>query len=163
MNLTFPIRLILLISTVLLVSCGQNSSVDEKKVEQIIGDGKDYQDIIRNPVSAQGIDDTVNIGRAVFSEKIFDFGEVKEGKIITHDFVFTNGGAKPLLLHDATSTCGCTIPEIDKTPISPGSESKIHVRFDTKGKEGYQEKPVTVLTNGYPSKYVVIVKGKVIK
>ena len=142
-------------------SACNDQAVDEKKVEQILGDGNDYQDIIRNPVSADGNTDTTNAGKAYFAERVFDFGEVREGEMVKHDFVMKNIGRQPIYIHDATSTCGCTVPEINKEPVMPDSTTVIHVTFDTKGKTGKQEKPVTVLTNGYPSKYVVILRGTV--
>lgn len=156
----YPFLLLALLS--LVFACRDNST-DEKKVEQILGDGKDYQDIIRNPVSGEGVQDTDQVGKAFFAERIFDFGEVKEGSIVTHDFLLKNIGKKPIFIQSAVSTCGCTVPEISKEPVLPDSSTIIHVTFDTKGKTGEQEKPVTVLTNGYPAKYVVILKGSVIK
>jgi hypothetical protein len=144
-------------------ACKQEAKVDEKKVEQILGDGKDYQDLIRNPVSANGLEDTVNIAKVSLEEKVYDFGTVKEGVKIKHDFKLTNTGKVPLLIQDATSTCGCTVPEVNKEPIEPGHSDVIHVIFDTKGKAGYQEKPVTIFTNAYPSKHIVVLKGTVEK
>lgn len=82
-----------------------------------------------------------------FDETSFEFGTVAVGTIIKHDFAFKNTGTIPLIIQDATSTCGCTIPEIPETPIMPGQSSKIHVEFDSKGKIGTQNKVVTVLTN----------------
>lgn len=155
--------LYLLVFICFAIGCKQENAVDEKKVEQILGDGKDYQDLIRNPISADGLEDTINVAKVSLAEKVFDFGTVKEGTKITHDFKVTNTGKVPLLIQDATSTCGCTVPEINKKPIAPADSDIIHVVFDTKGKVGYQEKPVTIFTNAYPSKHIMVLKGTVVK
>ena len=69
----------------------------------------------------------------------------------------------PLIIKDATSTCGCTVPDFPKEPIQPGEKSEITVKFNTENKEGYQSKPVTVITNGYPSKYTLTVTAEITK
>ena len=57
-------------------SCKNDPKVDEKKVEQILGDGKDYQDLIRNPITADENADTVNVALARFEEVMHDFGQL---------------------------------------------------------------------------------------
>lgn len=145
------------------VKCKSDPSVDEKKVEQILGDGKDYQDLIRNPISADNSGDTVNIAIASFEEVKHDFGEVKAGSIVSHTFKFSNTGKVPLIIKDATSTCGCTVPDFPEDPIEPGGKGEITVKFNTENKEGYQNKPITVFTNGYPAKYTLMVTAKINK
>ncbi len=81
----------------------------------------------------------------------YNFGELKEGQIVEHQFKFTNTGAFPLIINDVRASCGCTIPEWPKDPISPGSSDKILVRFNTKGKAGPQSKTVTITANTNPS------------
>lgn len=83
----------------------------------------------------------------LFDETSYDFGTILIGTIIEHDFTFKNTGNIPLIIKDAASTCGCTIPEIPNAPIMPGQSGKIHVIFDSKGKIGTQNKVVTVYTN----------------
>jgi len=68
-----------------------------------------------------------------------------------------------LLIHDARSTCGCTIPQWPKAPVQPGESGFLKVKFNTDNKGGYQDKPVTVLANTYPNSTVVHVVGKVNK
>ena len=144
-------------------SCKNDPKVDEKKVEQILGDGKDYQDLIRNPITADENADTVNVALARFEEVMHDFGQLKGAQIVSHTFKFENIGKVPLIIKDATSTCGCTVPDFPKEPIQPGEKSEITVKFNTENKEGYQSKPVTVITNGYPSKYTLTVTAEITK
>ena len=107
-------------------------------------------DLIRNPVSADGLVDTVNVARMTFTEVDYNFGSVETGDVIKKEFPFTNTGKVPLLIGDARSTCGCTVPEWPKEMIQPGESSVISVVFDTKNKSGRQVKPITITANTYP-------------
>ena len=153
----FPTFLFIAFSLVM-TACQEDKT--EKSIEEIQADGQ-ISSIIRSPVTADGLKDTSNVARLDFSETSFDFGEVKEGEIVTHTFNFTNNGSVPLIIDDAHSTCGCTIPEWPKNPIGPGKSGEIKVKFNTKNKLNYQEKPVIISANTYPSITKVFVKGYV--
>ena len=152
---------ILFLTLISLVSCKSDPEVDEKKVEQILGDGTDYQELIRNPITADDNADTVTVAKADFPEVMHDFGDVKEGSVVNHTFKFTSTGKVPLIMKDATSTCGCTVPDFPKDPLSPGESAEIKVKFNTENKEGHQSKVITVFTNGYPAKYILTVNANV--
>jgi len=130
-------------------------SVDEIRTESLEANAK----IIRNPVSADQSTDTVNVAKIEFDETIYDFGEVEEGEIVEQLFTFTNTGNVPLLISDARSTCGCTVPKWPKDVIEPGEEGEIKVLFKTMGKRGRQEKPVVITANTYPAETKVYLKG----
>lgn len=118
-------------------------------------------DIVRNPVSVGTPEDTVNVAKIAFSETRFDFGEVREGEVVTHTFQFTNDGKQPLIIQNARSTCGCTVPEWPKDPIPPGESGSISVRFDTKNKKEQQTKPITITANTFPSVTRIYLMGYV--
>lgn len=82
-----------------------------------------------------------------FEQESFDFGEITEGDTVTHNFNFTNTGKGPLIISNATATCGCTIPEYPKEPIAPGDKGTIHVVFNSAGKSGMQNKIITITAN----------------
>ena len=84
--------------------------------------------------------------RLVLPEKEFDFGGVKEGSKITHDFVVLNKGEAVLEIREVSVSCGCSAASFDRT-IPPGGEGKITLRVDTKGYEGNIHKTATVYTN----------------
>ncbi len=132
-------------------------SVEETPVQE----GNRIADIIRNPVSADQPLDTINVAKMVFSETAHEFGKVKEGSTIKHTFKFTNPGKIPLLITNAKSTCGCTVPKWPEDPIEPGGSGEIQVKFDTKNKKDYQSKPITITANTYPSQTVLYMKGHV--
>ena len=85
-----------------------------------------------------------------FEKEIFDFGVIQEGESVQTSFKFKNVGKTPLIITDATATCGCTVPEYPKTPIKPGEEGMITVVFNSTGKLGMQDKVVTIKSNSNP-------------
>ena len=120
-------------------------------------------DMVHNPVSADTPRDTVNVPKLVFTEDKFDFGKIKAGDKVTHAFAFKNIGKAPLLITNARSTCGCTIPEFPKDPIPVGASGEISVTFNSTGKEGAQDKPIIITANTVPTeKTYVHIKGDVI-
>ena len=95
-------------------------------------------------------------------EEEFDFGEIKQGESVTHEFVIKNIGDDNLVISSAKGTCGCTVPEWPKEPLLPGEESKIKVTFNSSGKNGAQSKQVTLVTNAIPNIKVLTIKGNII-
>lgn len=152
--------LLILNSAILMVTViiGCASDTEGDSVETIKAGSKISQ-IIRNPVSASGEVDTVNVAKMTFEAPEYDFGTVKEGAVVKHVFKFTNTGKVPLLINNAKSTCGCTIPKWPKEMIEPGQSGEITVEFNTSGKSGFQEKPVTITANTYPSTNRIYLRG----
>src|SRR5690242_19613412 len=60
-----------------------------------------------------------------FKKNSYDFGKIKQGDKVTHEFAFTNNGTEPLIISNATATCGCTVPEYPKAPVAPGESGII--------------------------------------
>ncbi|MEL6720586.1 MAG: DUF1573 domain-containing protein [Bacteroidota bacterium] len=149
-----------LFSLIIVFSACQPEKTTEKSIEEIrnsdlVGNAA----IIRNPVSANEMTVTVNVAKMEFEETIFEFGDVEAGEVVTHTFNFTNTGKVPLLISDARSTCGCTVPDWPEELIQPGEKGAIKVRFNTKNMLRTQKKPVTVIANTYPSETKVYLSG----
>lgn len=141
---------ILILVSVIFSACENDTG--EKKIEEIKTDGSiSNSDIIRNPISIDSPDDTVNVAKLVFDETEFDFGTIQQGDIVKHTFTFTNTGKIPLLISNARSSCGCTVPDWPKEYIEPGKQGKIYVEFDSKNRKNRQDKQVTVTANTFPS------------
>jgi hypothetical protein len=68
-----------------------------------------------------------------FKEDRFDFGKIKQGDIVKHNFVCSNKGDVDLVLKDVRTSCGCTAANVADSKISPGKKGKIKVVFDSKG------------------------------
>lgn len=97
-----------------------------------------------------------------FEKDTHDFGKIKMGQKVIYDFKFTNTGKSPLIITDATATCGCTKPEWPKDPVKPGETGAIHVTFDSSGKQGLQDKLITVTANTVPAQNTVHLIGEVL-
>jgi len=152
-------------STVLLfaIACQSNNTErPEKSVQEIVGESKiKNSDIIRNPVSADQPIDTVNVAELSFEEPAYDFGEVREGTIVAHDYHFTNSGQAPLLISSARSTCGCTVPQWPREPIAPGETAEVTVEFNSANKRGKKNQKVTITANTTPPQTFIYLKGEV--
>tara|TARA_A100001015_G_scaffold146863_1_gene162818 strand:- start:7840 stop:8211 length:372 start_codon:yes stop_codon:yes gene_type:complete len=96
----------------------------------------------------------------VFSQEVgpkieFESLEINYGKISKGDngirvFKFTNVGSKPLIINKVYSSCGCTIPKKPSSPIGPGQDDEIQVKYDT-NRVGPIRKSITVLSNAINS------------
>ena len=90
----------------------------------------------------------------------FAFGQLdKYTNKKEYTFEFTNTGEVPLLISDARSTCGCTVPKFTKNYVKPGKSGKINVAFDSHNLIGTQTKPITIIANTYPRETVIHIKG----
>jgi len=96
-------------------------------------------------------------------DSVYDFGTVKEGKLVTHSFTFRNTGTKPLVVMTAQASCGCTVPEKPEEPIKPGGTGIIKVVFHSKDRSGKQEKTIRVSSNARPEFGVLSLSGIVEK
>lgn len=96
-----------------------------------------------------------------FAETAFDFGQIKEGDVVSHTFNFTNTGDAPLIIQNATASCGCTVPSYPKQPVAPGGTGEIVVEFNSARNPGVQNKTVTITANTYPSQSKLNIKSVV--
>ena len=97
-----------------------------------------------------------------FAEQSFDFRDIAADAKVGHTFIFTNTGKSPLLIEDATASCGCTTPNWTKEPVAPGATGKMEVQFDSRGKHGLISKTVSVRANTQPSITTITIKGNVL-
>jgi len=97
-----------------------------------------------------------------FAQTEHDFGDIKPGAVVKHTFEFTNTGKSPLLIENATASCGCTTPNWTKEPIAPGAKGTIDVQFDSHGKSGIQNKEVAVRGNTSPSITKISIKANIL-
>lgn len=96
-----------------------------------------------------------------FDKEIYDFGTITEGENVKYEFAFKNTGKSPLIISNATATCGCTVPEYPSKPIKPGESGEIKVVFNSLGRVGIQDKVVTIISNGNPNISNVHLVGEV--
>ncbi len=118
--------------------------------------------LISNPISADSQMDLTQMAKLELDKTVFDFGEIKEGDKVEHLFRFKNTGKSPLIISSAQGSCGCTVPEWPRSPILPDETGEIKVKFNSEGKNGSQEKTVTLTANTSPTNVVLTVKGVVL-
>ncbi|WP_298501520.1 DUF1573 domain-containing protein [uncultured Maribacter sp.] len=94
-----------------------------------------------------------------FDKSEHDFGSIIQGTPQETVFTFTNTGTGPLIITDAKSSCGCTIPEYPKnTPIAPGDSGKMTVKFNGSG-QNQVTKTITVTANTEKKSEILRIKA----
>lgn len=81
-----------------------------------------------------------------FENEEYDFGTIEQGTPQETVFKFTNTGNAPLIITNATSSCGCTVPNPPKDPIAPGESGELVVKFNGSG-QNQVSKAITVTAN----------------
>lgn len=104
----------------------------------------------------------VKTDAAVFSweNTTHDFGKVKQGTPVTHEFKFTNTGKVPLVITNVQASCGCTTPAWTKEPVMPGGQGFIKATYNA-ASAGAFSKTVTVTANIETGFIQLTIKGEV--
>jgi len=98
-----------------------------------------------------------------FNETEHDFGTIGERNgSVTCDFVLTNNSAVPILITNATASCGCTRPVWTKEPIEPGKKGTVSVTYNPLGRVAPFDKPVMVYINTLSKPMSLKIKGTVV-
>jgi hypothetical protein len=149
-------NIVVLLSLVLFSAC---SGEQNANVQDAIN-----PDVVNNPATASSDKSAMDhVPVFQFSEESHDFGTIIQGKKVSYAFTFKNSGKSDLVIRSANGSCGCTIPEYPKEPVAPGKEGVINVTFDSEGKEGKQNKTVTIIANTIPNSKVLTITGEVKK
>ncbi len=113
------------------------------------------------PVQTAVPADMKNAPEMTFEVEEYNFGTIKQGESVTREFTFTNTGKEALIISNAQGSCGCTVPQYPKEPITPKGKGVIKVTFNSAGKQGMQDKTVTITSNAKNSPKVIHIKGTV--
>jgi len=134
----------LLLTAVVIMSCdaGQKEKTTDDTATQIAA-------ALTDSTTVQIIDSSYN------------FGKITDGEKVEYSYRFKNTGTKPLVIQDASASCGCTVPQKPEKPILPGETGFIKIVFDSKGRVGNAYKTVTVLSNANPGFPQLILTGDV--
>jgi len=92
----------------------------------------------------------------------YNFGKVTDGEKVAYSYRFRNTGTKPLVVVQASASCGCTVPQKPEKPIMPGEIGFIKIVFDSKGRVGQAHKTITVESNANPGFPPLILTGDVV-
>jgi hypothetical protein len=115
------------------------------------------------PVSSPGRPVTENEGpRIEFVSPVFDFGSVKHGQNVRHDFVFKNIGTAVLEITDVHPGCGCTTAGNWDRRVEPGRTGVIPLQFSSQGFSGPVIKTASVSSNDRRQPSITLqIKGEV--
>ena len=105
---------------------------------------------------------TKNTGAKIeFESETIDYGTIENNSDGNREFKFTNTGKSPLVITNATGSCGCTVPTWPKEAIASGESASIKVHYDTK-RTGAFNKSITLISNAVnePTK-ILHIKGNV--
>jgi Protein of unknown function (DUF1573) len=96
-----------------------------------------------------------------FKEIRYNFGKIKQGVPVTHDFEFTNIGAEPVIIETASASCGCTTPTWPQQPVMKTKADKIRAGFNAAA-PGPFEKTVFVKIKGVDVPFELKIAGEVV-
>ena len=80
-------------------------------------------------------------------EKVFNFGEIKQGEKVEHKFKVINTGKSNLVFRKIKASCGCTAIKPQKMELAPGDSTYITAIFNSAHKKGRQNKSITIISN----------------
>ncbi|MGI9551084.1 MAG: DUF1573 domain-containing protein [Aurantibacter sp.] len=122
-----------LIGTLVFVSCKEKNATAKINTENVA-------------VAAERDEAAKQIPIMTFEKSEHDFGTIDQGAAQETTFTFTNTGNAPLIITDATSSCGCTVPKFTKDPVVPGGTGELLVKFNGSG-QNQVTKTITVKAN----------------
>ena len=96
-----------------------------------------------------------------FGEVRYNFGKIKQGVPVTHDFQFTNIGSEPLIIETASASCGCTTPTWPKQPVMNSKGDILKAGFNAAA-PGPFEKTIFVKIKGVDAPYELKISGEVV-
>lgn len=99
-----------------------------------------------------------------FQKKTHDFGTVLQDTcVVSCTFTFKNTGDGPLVIHQAATSCGCTVPEYTQEPIAPGATGTINVTYNGKTKRpGVFKKSITIHSNAKNTPVRIYIQGEML-
>jgi hypothetical protein len=90
-----------------------------------------------------------------------NFGKIKQNVPVTYFFELKNTSDKPIVVENASASCGCTVPEKPSQPILPGKSDKLKVVYNAAA-VGPINKDIYIKLAGIPEQKVVHITGEVL-
>jgi hypothetical protein len=107
-------------------------------------------------ISQQKADDVIKM-----NTETHDFGKIKQNVPVTYFFEIKNTSDKPVVIENASASCGCTVPEKPTQPIMPGKSDKLKVVYNA-ATVGPINKEIYIKLAGVPDQKIVRITGEVI-
>jgi len=101
--------------------------------------------------------------KITFEKVTHDFGNISPGSKNTCEFRFKNTGTGLLRIGKIQSTCGCTVPELNKREYAPGESGAIKATYRASTAAGSVTKRLHVPSNDKKnSKVALTLKGTIV-
>ncbi|MEG1405084.1 MAG: DUF1573 domain-containing protein [Alistipes sp.] len=98
----------------------------------------------------------------VFTPAEWNFGTIAEqGGRVSHTFTGVNRSAKPVVILEVFTSCGCTMPEYSKKPILPGATTTLKVTYDPMNRPGTFAKELVVFDSARRKIAKLTIRGEV--
>lgn len=139
-------------------------SCDKEAAKKTTETGKEATEKVANnlDISNSEVKDAIPLTEIKVNKEKHDFGSIKEGDVVKTTFLIENTGENPLVLTKAGTSCGCTVPKIEKNvPIAPGKTTEIVVEFNSTNKPNKQYKQIKLHGNFNPSPKIVSISADV--
>jgi hypothetical protein len=107
-------------------------------------------------MSQQKADDVIKM-----NTETHDFGKIKLNVPVTYYFEIKNTSDKPIVIENASASCGCTVPEKPTQPIMPGKSDKLKVVYSASAL-GPINKEIYIKLAGVPDQKIVRITGQVL-
>lgn len=85
--------------------------------------------------------------KIIAPDPVFDFGVIREGYVVEHEFSVENRGEVDLEIKRVLPACGCSFANLSSNVVRPGSSLLIKTSFDSTGFAGNETKTFRVYTN----------------
>lgn len=89
-------------------------------------------------------------------------GQVEFKRPVKAEFKMKNSGAKPLLISDVKTSCGCTTVSYPKGEVAPGKTFTVSAVYDAK-QLGHFQKEVGIYSNASDKPLLLTLKGVVVE
>ena len=99
--------------------------------------------------------------RIEFFQTVYDYDTIEQNSDGCCTFTFKNTGNAPLLISNASTSCGCTKPQFSTRPVMPGRTGRITIRYNT-SLVGSFRKAIAVKSNASnQANAILFIKGYV--
>ncbi|MFK7755692.1 MAG: DUF1573 domain-containing protein [Flavobacteriales bacterium] len=93
------------------------------------------------------------------NEAVLELGDVKKNEVVTTSYTLTNPSDQTIYLDSIISSCGCTVPKLEKDFIPAGEDLVIELEFDTTDKDGYQQKSVVIYSAQFTEPKILTIRS----
>jgi hypothetical protein len=93
------------------------------------------------------IEVTADAPRIKIEKASVDFGQVGPGSNHKTEYQFTNIGKETLKIDHVQSTCGCTVPQLEKKEYAHGESGTVRVNFQAAAVKGPMTKHLYIVSN----------------